>query len=132
VSSPSGQAGTGFPDIADAKFMGLTTFRKNGQTVTTPVWFAADGNRLVVMTGISTGKVKRLRGNPKVQLARSSANGKESGPRREGVVRFLSASESTIAMHLLDRKYGIQRWMAKLVMRLRREQNVYLEITPAQ
>jgi PPOX class probable F420-dependent enzyme len=112
--------------------MGLTTFRKNGQTVTTPVWFAADGNRLVVMTGVSTGKVKRLRGNPKVQVARSSANGKESGPRQDGVVRFLPAPESTQAMHLLDHKYGIQRWMAKLVMRLRREQNVYLEITPAQ
>jgi PPOX class probable F420-dependent enzyme len=112
--------------------MTLTTFRKNGQTVTTPVWFAADGNRLVVMTGSSTGKVKRLRSNPKVHVARSSANGKESGPRHEGVVRFLSAPESTHAMHLLDRKYGVQRSMAKLVMRLRREPNVYLEITPAQ
>ena len=126
------QNGTAFPGLADARYITLSTFRQNGQTVTTAVWFAADGDRLVVMTGQSTGKVKRLRRNPRVLVARSSASGKESGPRHDGVVRFLSPSESTTAMRLLDRKYGIQRWMAKLVMRLRREQNVYLEIMPAQ
>jgi uncharacterized protein len=124
--------GTAFPGLADARYMTLSTFRQSGQTVTTAVWFAADGDRLVFMTGNSTGKVKRLRRNPRVLVARSSASGKESGPRHGGVVRFLSPSESTSAMRLLDRKYGVQRWMAKLVMRLRREQNVYLEITPAE
>ena len=49
---------TTFDDLADEKFVSLTTFRKNGVGVPTPVWIGRDGDALVVTTPVGSGKVK--------------------------------------------------------------------------
>lgn len=54
----------------------LTTYRRSGVAVTTPVWIAPAGDVLVLMTGGSTGKVRRLRRDPRVQLQQCSARGR--------------------------------------------------------
>ena len=65
---------TGGPDVADAKYVSLTTFRRpvyaasTGAPVSTPVWVVRDGDRLLVTTDASAGKVKRLRHTPAVTL----------------------------------------------------------------
>ena len=53
------------------KFIALSTYRKSGQPVVTPVWFTQRDGKLYVWTGASSGKVKRLRNNPHVSLATS-------------------------------------------------------------
>lgn len=55
--------------IADEKYVSLTTFRRNGEAVPTPVWIAplSDGT-CGFTTGATSGKVKRLRNNPAVTL----------------------------------------------------------------
>ncbi|QLY27913.1 PPOX class F420-dependent oxidoreductase [Nocardia huaxiensis] len=55
-------------DVAQAKYALLTTYKKDGTAVGTPVWIAPDGHRLVVWTHPGTGKVKRIRRNPAVTL----------------------------------------------------------------
>jgi PPOX class probable F420-dependent enzyme len=62
--------------IADERFVSLTTFRKSGEAVSTPVWIARDGNALIVTTPDGTGKVKRLRNNPRVELRPSDRMGR--------------------------------------------------------
>ena len=59
---------TTLDDLADEKFVSLTTFRKNGVGVPTPVWIGRDGDALVVTTPVGSGKVKRLRRNCTVEL----------------------------------------------------------------
>jgi PPOX class probable F420-dependent enzyme len=54
--------------LADHRFVSLTTFRRSGAPVSTPVWVARDGNSLVVLTPAGSGKVKRLRHDPRVEL----------------------------------------------------------------
>ncbi len=54
--------------MADQRFISLTTFRRSGAPVSTPVWVARDGDALVVLTPVGTGKVKRLRRDPRVQI----------------------------------------------------------------
>jgi PPOX class probable F420-dependent enzyme len=44
----------------------LTTFRKNGEAVPTPVWFAESDGKLYIYTANSSGKVKRIRNNASV------------------------------------------------------------------
>jgi PPOX class probable F420-dependent enzyme len=55
--------------LADARFVSLTTFRRSGERVSTPVWVGRDGEALVVLTPAGSGKVKRLRQDARVELA---------------------------------------------------------------
>jgi len=54
--------------LADARFVSLTTFRRSGEPVSTPVWVGRDGGALVVLTPADSGKVKRLRRDPRVEI----------------------------------------------------------------
>ena len=54
--------------MADARFVSLTTFRRSGEPVSTPVWVGRDGGSLVVLTPADSGKVKRLRHDPRVEI----------------------------------------------------------------
>jgi uncharacterized protein len=54
--------------LADARFVSLTTFRRSGEAVSTPVWVGRDGEALVVLTPADSGKVTRLRHDPRVEL----------------------------------------------------------------
>ncbi|SMQ74199.1 PPOX class F420-dependent oxidoreductase [Agreia sp. VKM Ac-1783] len=62
--------------IADERFVSLTTFRKTGEGVPTPVWIARDSDALIVTTPDGTGKVKRLRNDDRVELRPSDRMGK--------------------------------------------------------
>jgi uncharacterized protein len=54
--------------LADHRFVSLTTFRRSGAPVSTPVWVGRDGESLVVLTPAGSGKVKRLRHDSRVEL----------------------------------------------------------------
>jgi len=67
---------TSLHSLADARFVSLTTFRRSGERVSTPVWVGRDGEALVVLTPAGSGKVKRLRRDPRVELAPCGRFGK--------------------------------------------------------
>ena len=54
--------------LAEHRFISLTTFRRNGTPVSTPVWVGRDGTALVVLTPAGSGKVTRLRHDPRVEM----------------------------------------------------------------
>ncbi|MBG6053922.1 PPOX class probable F420-dependent enzyme [Salinibacterium sp. CAN_S4] len=62
--------------LGEEHFVSLTTFRRSGVAVSTPVWIARDGDSLVVTTPASSGKVKRLRNSSRVQLQPCGRMGK--------------------------------------------------------
>jgi len=59
-------------DLDRHRYVSLATFRRNGAEVATPVWFAALGARLYVVTSGDSGKVKRLRNTPRARVAPST------------------------------------------------------------
>ena len=71
-----------FAAMGDERFISLTTFRKTGDAVSTPVWIARDGDDLVVTTPATSGKVKRLRNSGRVEMRVCDRMGrvKESAP----------------------------------------------------
>jgi PPOX class probable F420-dependent enzyme len=75
--------------LADARFVSLTTFRRSGERVSTPVWVGRDGEALVVLTPARSGKVKRLREDPRVELAPCGRFGKVE----DGVVPVAGTAE---------------------------------------
>ena len=68
-----------FPDLGKEQCIALTTFRKAGQAVTTPVVFAQSPGTIYVGSRADAGKLKRLRRNGRVTLAPCSYNGKVTG-----------------------------------------------------
>ena len=54
--------------VAANQYVSLTTFRRSGEPVATPVWIARDGDDLVVITVDQLGKTKRLAHTPQVEL----------------------------------------------------------------
>lgn len=123
--------------MGDAKFVSLTTFRKNGIGVATPVWIGREEDTLVVTTPSGSGKVKRLRNNAHVELRPCSRRGtvKAGAPTVTAVVELVEGPE---AMRRLDAvlrpKYGMEYRIVMLVERaVRRGPNdrMMLRITGA-
>lgn len=110
--------------IRNQKYILLTTFRKNGTAVTTPVWFGEEDGKLYVMTRSDMGKSKRIRNNPKVRVAPCTIRGKVTGPEFSATARMLPPEEQPKARKAINRKY----WMARLPLIWART-DTYFEIS---
>ena len=95
--------------IAGQKYISLTTFRKTGVAVPTPVWFGEDADKLYVMTRSDMGKTKRIRNNPHVKVAPSTIRGKVTGPEFTATARILPLEEHKHARETINRKYLMAR-----------------------
>ena len=103
------------------RYVSLTTFRRTGVGVATPVWVAVSGDAVVVVTGRSTGKVKRLRRDARVELRECSASGRvrEGAPVVRGSVELLEdPRQQQGPLAALAAKYGIQYRLVTLVERV--------------
>jgi PPOX class probable F420-dependent enzyme len=116
--------------LADARYILLTTFRRDGSRVPTPVWVVGDGGSLAVWTSRDTGKVKRIRLDGKAEVAPCDFRGRpfdESVPAR---ARLLPEDETERVHELLIRKYGLRaRLVHALLGRVKPDQRVALSIT---
>ncbi|WP_172582822.1 PPOX class F420-dependent oxidoreductase [Subtercola boreus] len=137
-SSSSGASGAPatLTQLSGEKFASLTTFRKTGVGVPTPVWVARDGDALIVVTPSESGKVKRLRNNSRVELAPCNRTGKvpEGALPTEGVAEILDAPADVERLTRAFReKYGLEYRVVMLVERIaarRQKPRVMLRITP--
>jgi hypothetical protein len=114
------------------RFLNLATFRKNGVPVVTTVLFALANGRIYVWTTKNSGKVKRIRNNPAVQIAPSTRLGRPLGQIADATARMLSATEQVEAQSLTDREFGWLKKVFGLIWRLQGREQVYLEITPTE
>ncbi|UYQ65414.1 PPOX class F420-dependent oxidoreductase [Streptomyces peucetius] len=98
--------------FASARYVSVTTFRKDGTGVATPVWFAVDGGELFVWTRTDSWKVKRLRRDSRVVVTVCDARGRitDGAPTAEGTARLLDDSGTRSVRRLLSRKYTWQFW----------------------
>jgi len=104
--------------LAAGKYLSLTTFKKDGSAVATPVWVARDGDELVVITDATSGKAKRIRNNSGVRLAPCDMRGRISGSPVDGVARLTDSTGTKSVAAQVKRKYGLAfsaiGWMEKL------------------
>jgi uncharacterized protein len=112
---------SGVGTLAGEKYISLTTFKRDGTPVATPVWVVSDdGRRLLVWTAAQTWKVKRLRRDPRVVVSASDFRGRTRGESYEGVARLLDIPQGSLVEPLLDRKYGLTRRLLGAFNRLLR------------
>jgi hypothetical protein len=96
-------------EIKNQKYISLTTFRKTGVGVATPVWFGEDDGKLYVMTISKMGKTKRVRNNPQVRVAPCTIRGKVTGPEFPATARILPTEDHKKARRTVNRKYLMAR-----------------------
>jgi uncharacterized protein len=117
-------------DLHDERVILLTSFRRDGSPVDTPVNFALGDGHAYLRTWASSGKAKRIARNPSVIVAPSTYSGKATGPPIPARARALTSPEAQQAGELIDRKYPIlQRRLVPLGHRLRRLTPVIYELT---
>ncbi len=86
--------------------------------MSTPVWFVLDGDRILVWSGASEGKVKRLRHNSRVMIALCDYKGRINGPMVEATAVLLPPDQGAMVHRLLNRKYWYVKPPYEAVLRI--------------
>jgi len=109
--------------FAGEKYINLETYRKSGSGVRTPVWFVeSDGdddnnNIIYIRTSDDTGKYKRIRNNPSVQMAPCDMRGSIKGKWVKGQAKIANEEEERLkAFKMLEKKYGIMYKMTRMFL----------------
>lgn len=105
----AGTAGPSLEERFPGKYLSLTSFKRDGSRVATPVWFVIEDGRLLVMTDPGSFKAKRIRRNPMVTIATCTANGRLRSDPVPARAELLPASELEHVEGLMARKYRIDR-----------------------
>lgn len=121
-------------ELRRGRYVSLTTFRKNGTGVATPVWYAVEGEVLYAWTRSDSWKVKRLRNDPRIvaQVCDVRGNVAEGAARVEGAARLLEGDELRRVRKLLARKYTWQFWLVDwpaMVARLGKRPHTGIAVT---
>ena len=108
-----------FETLDRQPYFSLATFKRNGDAVRTPVWFAGSEGRFYVFTEATAWKVKRLSRDDRVRVAPCSVRGKIQGDWSEGRGRVIDDAKTIEAAYAaLQRKYSWQMTLLNLSSRI--------------
>jgi PPOX class probable F420-dependent enzyme len=123
---------TDIGDLARERYLSLATFRRDGTEVRTPVWVAAHGDRLWVVTAGDSGKAKRLRHSSRARVAPCDARGRVSGAWRDVSARVARSVDEAALRAAFRAKYGWQvrllDAMSRLTGRIKRRAWIEIEL----
>ena len=100
---------TKLDQFQNKEYVRLETFKKNGQAVSTPVWFVVNEDMLYIRSYANSGKVKRMRNKPHVRITPSDAMGKAHGMTIDGFAVRANGDMEIKVSQLLYRKYGLMK-----------------------
>ena len=122
--------GASFAPFARQRTVLLTTFRRDGKPVGTPVSIVVEGDRAFIRTWDTAGKAKRIRSNREVTIGLCTASGRATGPPISAHARILAGEESARAGRLLASTYPLLHGLlVPLVHRLRGNTTMHIELT---
>jgi uncharacterized protein len=129
-------ADTRFAALQGRKYLNIETFRKNGQGVPTPVWFAGepeDGGpeKVHVYSTSDSGKAKRIRNNGRVRVAPCDVRGKLLGEWTDARAEIVTGADAEHGMQLLNKKYMPWKQLLDFFSLFSRNKRVVFLIRPA-
>jgi hypothetical protein len=125
-----------FQPFASQRYISLETYRKSGEGVRTPVWFAEAGldtsaPLLYVYTIGDSGKAKRIRNSSRVRIAPCDARGKVLGEFVEAHAEILHGEAAAEGMRALNRKYVPWKQLLDVFASLRKRERIVMAMRPA-
>ncbi|MFR9794936.1 PPOX class F420-dependent oxidoreductase [Streptomyces sp. MS06] len=123
---------TSLARLGAGKYLLLTTHRKNGTAVPTPVWVVRDGDTLGVWTAADSGKVKRIRAGGEVLVGPCDMRGRPTGEQVAATAELCDRTDTARYRGLIARKYGLVGRLTLLGSRLRRgtDGSVGIRVSP--
>ena len=120
--------------LGTGKYLLVTSYRRNGTPVATPVWVVRDGDALGVWTAADSWKVKRIRARSDVLVGPCDLRGKPTGEQIPATAEICDAATTARYRQLIARKYGLVGRLTLLGSRLRHGEKgtVGIRVTPAQ
>ncbi|CAM5587707.1 PPOX class F420-dependent oxidoreductase OS=Streptomyces tendae OX=1932 GN=GUR47_04775 PE=4 SV=1 [Streptomyces tendae] len=106
--------------LGAGKYLLVTTYRKDGTPVATPVWVVRDGDALGAWTAADSWKVKRVRNRADVLVGPCDVRGKPTGEQVPGRAEICDPATTARYRRLLARKYGVVGRLTLFGSRLRR------------
>lgn len=94
------------------KYLSVATFRRDGSSVATPLWFVVEDGDLLAVTSPTSGKVGRVRHDPRVRFAACSARGKVHGETFDGIASIAPGDVEHVKA-LMERKYRVDLWFIR-------------------
>ena len=106
--------------LSVGKYMLVTSYRKNGTPVATPVWVVRDGDKLGVQTQADSWKVKRIQARGDILVGPCDLRGNPTGDQVPATAEITDAATGARYRSLIARKYGIIGRLTLFGSRLRR------------
>jgi uncharacterized protein len=119
----------GFGPLESSKTALLTTFRRGGEAVATPLSIALADGKAYFVTAFDSGKAKRLAHTPRVTLAPCTVGGRVTGETVAGRARRLDPEERKRAAKGLLKPTGVLFW-SLVTYRLQGRKMVLVEVVP--
>lgn len=118
-----------FEPMSRAGTIQLTTYKRDGTPVRTPVSLAFDHGRAFFRSYDKAWKTKRLRRNPVVEVAPATLRGRVTGPTVHGTARLLAGDDARVAARALARRHPVlQGVLVPLAHRVLRYQTMHYEL----
>lgn len=114
--------------LAREKYLSFESYKRTGEGVRTPLWFAVGDGVIYVYSLANAGKVKRIRNNPRVKIAPCTIRGQVTGEWIEAEARIVEGDEDRLGHELLTKKYGWQKRLGDFFSRLRKRQRTVIAI----
>jgi uncharacterized protein len=121
IERPAQRPAADLETLFPGRYISVTSFKRDGTGIATPVWFVSDGGRLFALTDLHSLKVRRIRRNPRVLIASCRPDGKLRGKPVPARAEVLTAISDLERVHnLLIGRYKITYRLVMLVYRLGR------------
>jgi len=105
-------------ELSAGKYVSITSFRRDGTPVATPVWLVRRNDELLVLTQAESGKAKRIRNNASVLVARCDARGRITGEQLPATARVQDETTTHLTANLVQHRYGLMGkvfgWLTEL------------------
>ena len=114
-------------DFESVEYVNLVTYKKDGSSVTTPVWVAPYQNSLVVTTSLNAGKVKRIKNNGKASIYVTNQTGSKKLSESLDVSASIISEpkDKSEAIQRIKKKYGL---ISKMFLRGPDEQRAIIKL----
>jgi hypothetical protein len=121
----------GLPQVKNTKTVLLTTYKRDGTAVSTPVSIAFDDDRAFFRSYDKAWKTKRLRRDSRAQIAPSTMRGRPTGPAIQARAALLEGEQARIAARALARRHRVlQAILVPAAHRLMRYRTMHYELRP--
>ncbi len=114
-----------------SNYLSLSTQKRDGSRVETPVWFARQGDDFYLFSEGKAGKVKRIRNFENVKICPCTVTGKLTGEWQEAKATLLQSDQSNEAYNALLKRYGWQMRLLDLGSTIARKINkrIFIKVT---